>query len=437
MYDKGYKNFDDVSIKTHLANKKNLLDGYMSRGGYTTIHKALKVIDGENSDVYFDELSKNNMIIDYYNKLDFTKLMEKFNQMTCEQVFDYFEYQLNDSALNKTTDINIEDLTITDDFLMSLDKGEDVGLNYGEIAKILNYLTIGIPKGDLTLVGAHSGKGKTSWSFAVVVLTILRQGHKVCVISNEQKSKEFKRLLIAMTLAERFGYYNLNRKHLKIGGFDATQWANLKKAQKIINEEYGGKIKFIKMFDYNTKKVCKTIKKLSKKGFELFMYDTMKAENAADSKVHGELVENSKELFQTVNKCDVAMIISYQLAGYTLNQRYLDETCLSNSKQIKEVFSEMLFFRELWQDEYDDGKYFVAPYTFKKIDGKYEKVPVKANKETGLVLNPDKKYCVFFLNKTRNDDTGHTILYRFDSAWNRWTEIGYCTIKHDREVRMR
>ena len=48
-----------------------------------------------------------------------------------------------------------------------------------------------------------------------------------------------------------------------------------------------------------------------------------------------------------------------------------------------------------------------------------------------FIMDKDKKYMVLFLNKTRSDEDGQTLLYQWDSAWNRWIEIGFCTIVND------
>ena len=48
-----------------------------------------------------------------------------------------------------------------------------------------------------------------------------------------------------------------------------------------------------------------------------------------------------------------------------------------------------------------------------------------------ITLDKDKTYVVGFLNKTRNDEDGQTIIFQFDGAWNTWRELGYCTITND------
>ena len=131
---------------------------------------------------------------------------------------------------------------------------------------------------------------------------------------------------------------------------------------------------------------------------------------------------NSRRIFNIVNKEQIAFISTFQLALHTTNQRWLDASCLSNSKQIKEVVSELLMVRKLWHDEYTGEKFDCDPY-YRSKDNPKVKMPI--------TLDKDKTYVVGFLNKTRNDEDGQTILFQFDGAWNTWRELGYCTITND------
>jgi hypothetical protein len=101
----------------------------------------------------------------------------------------------------------------------------------------------------------------------------------------------------------------------------------------------------------------------------------------------------------------------------------LDASCLSNAKQIKEVFSEMVYARPLWDDEYPGEKFDVKAYQLEKdSSGKY------TNVRKTIPLDRDKKYIVAFLDKTRNDDDKIQVLYQFNGRFNRWKEIGYCSV---------
>ena len=224
------------------------------------------------------------------------------------------------------------------------------------------------------------------------------------------------------------GYWGLTRKRLKIGNFTDEELTKLKEAQDIINEKYSN-IKFIKLFDNDMGKVSRTIKRLARNGYEMFMFDTMKSEDSFNEAMWQQLLINSRKLFQLVSKENVALVASYQLALHTLNRRYLDASCLSNAKQIKEVFSEMIYIRELWQDEFPDGKYYVNPRQYVKKDNpNYDKNGIEQE------IDPTKKYIIAFVDKTRNDETGQQVLYNFNGRFNNWKEIGKCTVLNDHKI---
>src|SRR5690606_38225384 len=115
-------------------------------------------------------------------------------------------------------------------------------------------------------------------------------------------------------------------------------------------------------------------------------------EDSASTTVTGELVEASKQLLQVAEKEDVGIIITMQLAIYMENTRYLTAATLSNAKGVKEVASELVLTRPLWDDEFKDCKYDVKPYRFKKdANGKFTKIKEE------ITLNPEKKYRLIFL----------------------------------------
>ena len=79
--------------------------------------------------------------------------------------------------------------------------------------------------------------------------------------------------------------------------------------------------------------------------------------------------------------------------------------------------------RPLWQDEFTGEKYDCKPWKFKKdSNGKIKEQ---------IDLDPNKKYMVCFVDKTRNDDDKKTILFRWEGAWNHWSEVGFCSILND------
>ena len=300
-----------------------------------------------------------------------------------------------------------------------------MGLNYGKVCHILNYLTMGLPLGEMTMIGGHSGAGKSSFIFECIVLPLVEQGIKVAIISNEQKIHSFQQLLLVHILTQDLDYWELTRKKIKMGHFTDSQKEMLELARQISAEKYLN-IKFVKLFDTDMAKTKKIIRKLAKLGYQAAIYDTLKVEDTFDRSTWEQLLIQSRQLFQLGSKENIAVVTTFQLALSTLNKRWLDAGCLSNGKQVKEVYSEMIYLRQLWDDEYTGEKHDCKAYRLKRdANGKLTKV-----KEM-ITLDKDKKYLVAFLDKTRNDEDKQTVLYEWNGRFNKWTELGYCTIYND------
>ena len=123
-----------------------------------------------------------------------------------------------------------------------------MGISYGKKCPILNNMTLGVPLGDMYMFGGHSGVGKSSFVFGNMIIPMTEEGKKCAVISNEQRSKDFKYLLLVHILTQELDYWGLTRKKIKQGKFNEEQWEMLKKARKISKDKYAD-IKFIKLFD--------------------------------------------------------------------------------------------------------------------------------------------------------------------------------------------
>jgi replicative DNA helicase len=424
MYNQGFKSFDSVSIFTFLQDKPNVKSKFDEMGGCRTVEDLKNLINTDNIDAYHDKIVKANIMLQYYDKgFNILQNLNKFKNMTSQDVYDFFDYQLNSVAINVSHDMNIETLEIDDDFIAECNKGSTMGIAYGKICKILNYLTLGIPLSELFMLSSYSGGGKSSFVFENMIIPACESGIKCIVISNEQKSEAFKILLLIHILTQELNYWDLTRKKIKMGNFTQEQLDMLNKAKDIANEKYKT-IKFYKMFDNDMNKITKYIRKYSKLGYNLVMYDTFKSEDEIDdNSMWQQLLMQSRKLLQLASKENIAIVTTYQLALHTLNQRYLNASCLSNAKQIKEVFSEMVYFRDIWADEFENERYDVKPYQLERDEnGKYSKI------RKMITLDKNKTYKIFFLDKSRNDETNVQLVYEFNGRYNKWTEVGYCTV---------
>ena len=385
---------DEVNF-SNIVETLNLTDTYKRYGGWQTVRDMMSIIDIRNADSIVDEFTKWNLVKRYKEKgiLDVEKHWNKIIQMTSGQVADYIEYQINDIDINTSSDIVFEDLSYNDDEIQGLIDGVNIGVQYGKHSPLLNYLTLGVAKSNIYLYGGYTNSGKSSFIFENMILAMVENKVKCCVISNEQKSDAFKVLLQVHILTERLNYYKLTRKKIRSGKFTEEDMVMMKKAVKIAKEEYDPYLKFVKIYDYDTNKVNKIVKKLSKIGTEVFFYDTFKIGDSGDGAVWEKLLEDSKELFNV----------------------------LSNGKQIAEVVETGVYMRDLWADEWNGETYDIKPYRQKKDgNGKF------TNDREEIILDKEKKYKIMFLSKTRSDENGVAVLYEFNGAWNKWVEIGKC-----------
>lgn len=428
MYKKGYKSFDDASVYSYIEDKEILKNGFMRRGGYKTVEEIKQILNVDNVDTYYDELIKSNILLNLYDKgFNVLNELDKFKKMTTSQVYKYFEYQLDNVFLKRGSEIKIEDLDITDEFINESHAGIERGLSYASACPLLNYHTLGLHRGSVQVFAGFSGTGKSSFCVHSYVLPILDQGEKVVIIANEMNKRAWQHIFLSTILSQKLNYFGLTRKKQKIGGFNEEQLKMLQKAKEYYEKHYKDRIKFVKIYDYSIEDVKRIMRKMSKQGFCYFIYDTFKPENASSATVTGDLIEASKQLLQVAEKENICIIITMQLAIYMENTRYLTASTLANAKAVKEVVSELILMRPLWEDEFPGEKYDVKPYKYKKdLSGNTTRIKEE------IKLNPDKKYRLLFLDKTRNDEGDVVLIYQFDSAWNKWIELGYCVPKHQR-----
>lgn len=430
MIDKGIKTFDEISLITFLNDYPDLKIEYENRGGWKAISEYTEVLDTENIDAYYNELVKNNLLVQLEDKgFDISSNLNIYNKLnTADDVIDYLDAQLNTVALKITHDLKLETLEYNKKDIQKKQTGEQVGLQFEESCPLLNNFCNGIPRKGLTMFASYTNGGKTSFVFENIVIPLAKKEIKVCIISNEQDSIIFKDLLYLHVLTDDLDYWNINRTKLKDLNFNDQDWEAFNKANEIIEEKYKPYILFQRVYDYGIKNVKRTIKKLAKQNFELFIYDTFKVDATTDV-VWQAFLNDSKELFQIASKENIAVITPVQIALSTKGKvRWLNESVLSNSKQISEIYEEIFMFRDIWRDEYTGDLNAIHPYVY-ETDQKDEFLNIK--QEIPLIYDDNNHYKIFFHCKSRNGEVGRTVLYKFIPYSNKWKEIGLCTVGED------
>lgn len=431
MLRKGIKNFDEITVLTFLEDYPDLKSEYESKGGWKSIREYMNILDINNVEAYYNELMKNNLLIQLEKKgfdVENVTALNKLN--TADDVVDYFDAVLNAAALSISHDIKLEKLSYTDKDIERKKKGEDIGLQFGSACPLLNSFCNGIPRKGMTMFASYTNGGKTSFVFENIVLPLISQKHKVCVISNEQDSMIFKDLLYLHVLTSDLNYWNITRTKLKSFDFNEEDTQMFKKADKILKEKYEPYVLFERIYDYSMKEVKRTIRKLAKQRFELFIYDTFKVDNTTDV-IWQSFLNNSKDLFQIASKENVAIITPVQIALSTKGKtRWLNEAVLANSKQISEIYEEIFMFRDIWRDEFTGQPQDIHPFTFEKD----EKGWTKVKKEIPLTFEDGKHYKIFFHTKSRNGEVGRTVLYEFKPYANKWRELGLCNVGEENRI---
>ena len=94
---------------------------------------------------------------------------------------------------------------------------------------------------------------------------------------------------------------------------------------------------------------------------------------------------------------------------------------LAEAKNIITMVTNHGILRRAKPEEIDqENKYYCNPYklTYNEELGKWVKEKIK--------LDPDKKYVIVYIDKTRFSQDGSWILYEFNGTWSIYKEIGMC-----------
>jgi len=422
MYKLGYKIFDETSVYTYLDDKEVLKNGFDSHGGYTQIKELIEIINISNAETYYDEFVKYNVLIKLYQQgFDIVKDINKFKKMTSQQIYDFYDYHLNNAFVKKASgNIKITDMTSGyEEYFDRCNEGINIGIKVGY--PIMNYHLAGVHKKNMILHCGKSGEGKSSSSILFYILPAIKQGEKVVIIANEQDEDAWRQMIISSVISNEINTWGFNRQKLTYGGFSEKDIETLNKAKDWL-AQYKGQIEFAHITDYGIKNIKKIIKKYSKLGYSLFLFDTMKPVNEADAKAWAVFTENSKELFQIAHKEDIALICTVQLSQATASRKFLDASCIAKSKAIAEVAGQIIMFRSVHSNEKEKLKAFKYE---RDESGKY----TKEKKE--IELKDDKDYAIFFIDKNRYGRDNIQLLYRKNLDFNIWEEIGYINIDYD------
>lgn len=417
LYQKGFRTFDELTLETFLTDKPGIKKKYDEFGGWRTICELKSLVNISNEPAYFDQIQKmNNLstIAKKYNELFMD--VGRFKNASSEDVYNTFEL-LNNTVTIATSE-KVDDLVITDSFVDGLQNGDNLGFSYNRYSPLLNYITLGMAYGLFMLAG-HSGTGKSSFAFANFIMSLHYSNIKCAIISNEMEIETYKVLLLEHILTQDMNYWGLTRKQIRMGKWTDEQAEMIERAKEISREKYSD-IKFVKLYGNSTTKILKYLRKLKSSGTDVVLLDTFKVDDNIDvGSIWMQLVLDSRKLDSECRRLKISCITTYQLALHSINQRYLDATCLSSAKQIKEVYETQVYMRQIWDDEFPGEKYDIKPWKYNKDNKKIKE---------SITLDPSKKYVLLFIDKTRSDEDKIVLIYEWLAHFNTWKELGFAKV---------
>lgn len=419
---------DEVSVAFYLEKHEKLKEAYIKYGGYNTINALIKVAKKENLDGYIEEhqkymamleLKKNGMVIT-------PDLLSKFKDLKAEDIYGYYETIINNIFVNiqsKITSYNLlDDLP---ELIETADKGLEQGMPISN-SVILNDITGGNRIGNITLLGANSGVGKTTLSLIWILESVIKLDEKMVIMINEEDEVKWRKELLTYYANNKFGG-NFQKKRWREGGFTEAERELLYKSANYLKELKSRKnLTIIPLPKYRTDLAVKIIRKYKGLGVSYFILDTFKSDADDDSDVKwSRMADAMVKLYDTVKPVakNVHLWVTLQLSKGSIQQRYLTQNNIGQAKNVIDVASTCLLVRYAMQEEKSGGRNELNVY---RLEGKtmQTRIPV--------TLDKDKNYMIIFLDKNRfGEARTNQIVAEVDWSTNKYKEIGITRVPED------
>lgn len=453
LREKGFSLFDEITLISNSTPEviEKVNDEF---GGYKNIQNVIEAVNTKNWDAFLDTLNKSNILLTLYKK-NFNVLSEielnngkrvtpikLFEKMTAAEVIEFYEGTLSslETKVNSSKIVEESFVDFEPEFIEKLINHEEMGVDFGSCVdaqgnefKTFPFMSnnlLGVKRGTINAWAAHSGVGKSSYMITVI-MSLISKGERVLLISNETQVADIKIMFLIWTLTRCFNYWKLSKRKLIAGRLTEEDKIKIKEARAWYKEKYAKSIKIVTLADADAHLTCQIIKKhILRDAVSCFVVDTMKlstSDNMNDS-VWLSLVKDTRQMTEICLKYNVIGILTIQLALATQNRAWLDSSCLSNSKAIKETLSNLIMFRKVNPAELDEhSPFYIHPFRSRqKEDGTWFEEPYKPD--------PTKAWRVAFIDKNRkgvdSGDDGVCYLMRFDGDFVGVYETAKCRPTH-------
>ena len=366
--DKKYHTFDEITFISNANEdlKDRINDEF---GGFKQIQNVMDAVSTKNYDTFLDDLNKSNIILSLHRK-NFNLLSEMsldngkkvipyqlFKKFTASEVIDFYEGTLAtlDTKINSSKIIEQGFMDFDDVFLERLENKEEIGVGFGDagldidgnVIKTFPFMSaniLGVKHGTLNCWAAHSGAGKSTY-MVTVLMSLISQGERFTVVTNESSVSDIKIQFLVWVLTRCLNYWEVNKKKLSSGNFTEKDREKIKEARKYWHDHYAKAIKITSLSDADARLTCQIIKKdIARGGYSGFLVDTFKLsmDGGNNEAFWMSLIKDTRALTEIAMRHNVIGLMTVQLALNSLNRCWIDASCLSNSRGIKETLSNSL-----------------------------------------------------------------------------------------------
>lgn len=419
---------DEITIGLYLEKHSKLKEKYDEYGGYETILKAQEYIEVKNISGYIKDLHKWNTVLKLLkNKFPIADRISEIVDMSIDEIYAEYDTMLNHIFINANSEIRT--YSISDgiyNLIDELDEGLAVGLPYHDMPLLTKEIS-GDSIGNITLVGALSGVGKSSFVRNTKIPSIIKYNERVVIMINEEGLKKWQREFMVW-VANNIYKGELHKYTVRDGKYKPEVRELLVKcADWITEKDKNHTITIIPFQRYETSQAIKIIKKYSGMGVKYFVLDTFKADSSGKPSEQTWLsmqqaMVDINDIIKPESK-NIHITITFQLSKTSARQRYYTQENIGMAKNIVDVASTTIMIRNVFDDELSDGKNALKVY---RLEGKNEKskIPVE--------LKPDKYYQLFFIVKNREGGSSRfQIVAEHDLSNNTLKEVGITNVMQD------
>lgn len=418
---------DEITVGTYLDKHPKLRKKYEEYGGFYTIQSAMEYVQVENLYGYIAEIRKWNVLGKLIKRgFPVKDRLSDFADMSAEEIYNEFEAFLNDTFVNIDSDVKSYDICDgIHELIESLDKGSAIGLPYHDMP-MLTKETGGQYLGSITLLGGISNAGKSTVARSTTIPSIIEKNEKIVIMINEDSRQKWQRELLVF-VSNNILKFDLQKHVVRDGKYSTEVKAKLHEAAEWLEENTKNhNITIIPFLQYQTSKAIKEIKKYAAMGVKYFLLDTFKldagAVNATAWMEMQQAMVNIKDVIKA-EALNVHILITFQLEKGSSTMRYYTQNNIGMAKNIVDVASTCIMIRDIFEDEYEDGKKSLSVYRPEGKNGK-SKIDVK--------LDRDKKYQVFFIVKNQEGAANaYQIVAEHDKSRNIIKEVGITNISPD------